>query len=129
LKLYFSVMIVNNFDGVKQIAVKQDFYATVFLANMAALVKMQSDEIIQKKNEEKELKHPYKTNVNIMVSELKDELILIMMEKNEKRRKRRYNELLQEIARNVIPIRPGRHNERNFKKSRDRYPMNARRGL
>jgi len=83
----------------------------------------------QKKNEEKELKHPYKTNVNIMVSELKDELILIMMEKNEKRRKRRYNELLQEIARNVIPIRPGRHNERNFKKSRDRYPMNARRGL
>jgi len=120
---------LENFDGVKQIAVMQDFYATVFLANMAALVKMQSDEIIQKKNEEKELKHPYKTNVNIMVSELKDELILIMMEKNEKRRKRRYNELLREIARNVIPIRPGRHNERNFKKSRDRYPMNARRGL
>ncbi len=120
---------LENFDGVKEIAVMQDFYATIFLANMAALAKMQSDEIIQKKNEEKELKHPYKTNVNIMVSELKDELILIMMEKNEKKRKRRYNELLREIARNVIPIRPERHNERNFKTSRDRYPMNARRGL
>ena len=107
----------------------QDFYATIFLANMAALAKMQSDEIIQEKHEEKELKHPYKTNVNIMVSELKDELIIIMMEKNEKKRKRRYNELLREIARNVIPIRPERHNERNFKTTRDRYPMNARRGL
>ena len=120
---------LENFDGVKEIAVMQDFYATIFLANMVALAKMQSDEIIQKKNEEKELKHSYKTNVNIMVSELKDELILIMMEKNEKRRKRRYNKLLREIARNVIPIRPERHNDRNFKKSRDRYPMNARRGL
>jgi len=120
---------LENFDGVKEIAVMQDFYATIFLANMAALAKMQSDEIIEKRNEEKELKHPYKTNVNIMVSELKDELILIMMEKNEKRRKRRYDELLREIARNVIPIRPERHNERNFKTSRDRYPMNARRGL
>ena len=120
---------VEKFDGVKEIAVMQDFYATIFLANMAALAKMQSDEIIQKRNEEKELKHPYKTNVNILVSELKDELILIMMEKNEKRRKRKYDELLREIARNVIPIRPERHNERNFKTSRDRYPMNARRGL
>lgn len=120
---------LENFDGVKEIAVRQDFYATIFLANMAALAKMQSDQIIQKKNEEKELKHQYKTNVNIMVSELKDELILIMMEKNEKKRKRRYNKLLQEIARNVIPIRPERHNDRTFKKSRDRYPMNARRGL
>ena len=120
---------LENFDGVKEIAVMQDFYATIFLANMAALAKMQSDEIIQKKHEEKELKHPYKTNVNIMVSELKDELIFIMMEKNEKKRKRRYNELLREIARNVIPIRPDRHNERNFKTSRDRYPMNARRSL
>jgi hypothetical protein len=120
---------LENFDGVKEIAVRQDFYATIFLANMAALAKMQSDQIIQKKNEEKELKHQYKTNVNIMVSELKDELILIMMEQNEKKRKRRYNNLLQEIARNVIPIRPERHNARTFKKSRDRYPMNARRGL
>lgn len=120
---------LENFDGVKEIAVRQDFYATIFLANMAALAKMQSDQIIQNKNEEKELKHQYKTNVNIMVSELKDELILIMMEKNEKKRKRRYNKLLQEIARNVIPIRPERHNDRTFKKSRDRYPMNARRGL
>lgn len=120
---------LENFDGVKEIAIKQDFYATIFLANMAALAKMQSDEIIQKKHEEKELKHSYKTNVNIMVSELKDELILIMMEKNEKKRKRRYNELVREIARNVIPIRPERHNERNFKTTRDRYPMNARRGL
>ena len=79
---------------------------------MATLAKMQSDEEIQKKNEGKELKHEYKTNVNIMVSELKNELILIMMEKNERKRKHRYNELLREIARNVIPIRPGRHNVR-----------------
>ena len=96
---------------------------------MAALVKFQSDEIIQKKHEEKELTHQYKTNVNIMVSELKNELILIMIEKNEKKRKRKYNKLLREIARNVIPIRPERHNERKFRTTRDRYPMNARRSL
>jgi len=96
---------------------------------MATLAKMQSDDLIQKKNKEKNLKYEYKTNVNIMVSELKDELILIMMEKNERKRKIRYNMLLSEISRNTIPIRPDRHNDRIFKKARDRYPMNARKGL
>lgn len=120
---------LENFDGIKEIAVKQDFYATMFLANMAALAKMQSDEVIEEKNEGKTLKYEYKTNVNIMVSELKDDLILILMEKNQRKRRNMYTKLLQEIANNTVPVRPGRQNNRILKNSRDRYPMNARRGL
>ena len=120
---------LENFDGIKEVVIKQDFYATIFLANMAALAKMQSDEEIQNKNKGKELKYEYKTNVNIMLGKLKDKLILIMIEKSPWKRARMYRELLCEISMNSIPIRPNRQNPRRFKHYRDRYPMNARRGL
>lgn len=120
---------LENFNGINEVAVKQDFYATMFLANMTALAKMQSDEEINNRNEGKELEHAYKTNVNIMIGELKDELILIMIEKSERKRKRKYNELMKEISRNVIPIRENRNSLRIFKSSRDRYPNNQRKSL
>ena len=37
--------------------------------------------------------------------------------------------LIREISKNTIPIRPDRQNPRKFKHYKDRYPMNARRGL
>jgi len=96
---------------------------------MAALAKMQSDEEIQNKNEGKELKYEYKTNVNTMIGKLKDRLILTMIEKSLLKRTRMYRDLIREISKNTIPIRPDRQNPRKFKHYRDRYPMNARRGL
>ena len=94
---------------------------------MAALAKMQSDEEIQNKNEGKELKYEYKTNVNTMIGKLKDRLILIMIEKSLLKRTRMYRDLKREISKNTIPIRANRQNPRKFKHYR--YPMNARRGL
>ena len=58
---------VENFTGKTPISVKQDFYATIFLSNMFVLAKMQSDDEIQEKNDRKELKYEYQTNVNILV--------------------------------------------------------------
>ena len=120
---------VENLSGKTPIAVKQDFYASIYLQNMAALAKMQSDEEIHENNEGKELEYEYQTNVNILVGKLKDKMVLMLMIESKRKRDKIYKEIMIEIVRNVVPIRPSRHNERNFKVTRKRYPMNARRSL
>jgi hypothetical protein len=120
---------VENFTGKTPISIKQDFYATIFLANMVTLAKMQSDDEIQEKNDEKELKYNYQTNVNILVGKLKDKFILMIIQESDRKRNRMYKEIINEIVQNTVPIRPDRHNIRNFKKLRPRYPMNAKRSI
>ncbi len=96
---------------------------------MVSLAKMQSDEVIQENNKGKFLKYKYQTNVNILVGKLKYKMILMLMIENTRKRKNIYNEIMYDFVKNVVPIRPERHNERKFKVTRNTYPMNARRSL
>lgn len=120
---------IENFTGEKAITVEQDFYASMYLSNMAALAKIQSDEKIQERNKEKNLKHEYQTNTNILIGKLKDRLVIMMLESNEQRRLEIFNGIIEDIARNSVPIRSGRHKKRIKKTTRDRYPMNQKHGL
>lgn len=117
---------LENFTGEKAITIQQDFYASMYLSNMAALAKIQADEKIQAQNAGKSLKYEYQTNTNILIGKLKDRLVIMMLEPNEKKRTKIFKGIMKEIARNSVPIRPGRHNERIKKTTRDRYPMNQK---
>jgi hypothetical protein len=120
---------IENFTGEKAIAVQQDFYASMFLSNMAAFAKIHADEKIQARNKGKDLKYEYQTNTNILIGKLKDRMVIMMLEPNERKRVNIFNGIIKEIARNSVPIRPGRHNKRVKKTTRDRYPMNQKRCL
>lgn len=120
---------IENFTGEKPIAIRQDFYASMYLSNMAALAKMQSDEVIKEQNDDQELKYQYQTNMNLLIGKLKDNLILMMLEPNNNKRVKMYNQIMREIARNAVPIRPGRHNPRKKHFNRDRHPMNQKSSL
>jgi hypothetical protein len=99
---------IQKFTGDTPLSIEQDFYATMFLANMASLVKQEADEIIAKDQEGKDLKYEYMANTNLLMGKLKNQLIGIILEKSTRRRKKRYKQLLNEIKRNRTPIRPGR---------------------
>lgn len=58
---------IENFTGETPIAIKQDFYATIYLSNMVALAKMDANAIINEKNKDKNLKYEYKVNTNILI--------------------------------------------------------------
>ncbi|TCL53423.1 DDE family transposase [Hydrogenispora ethanolica] len=120
---------IENFTGETPITVEQDFYASMYLSNMAALAKMDSDEQIQERNHDKNLKYEYQTNMNILIGKLKDRLILMILEPSSRRRKKVLDQLMREIARNAVPIRPGRTHPRIKKTNRDRYPMNQKKSL
>jgi hypothetical protein len=116
---------LENFTGKTVLSVLQDFYASMYLSNMATFTKYITDAKIQKSNENKGLKYTYKTNINILIGKLKDNLILALLDENPKRRDRGMRRVIAEIAKNQIPIRPGRQVERNIPRKK-RFHMNKK---
>ncbi len=121
---------IENFTGETPIAIEQDFYATMYLANMVALAKMDANEIIEEEYKNKDLKYEYKVNTNVLIGKLKDTLITMISTKNPWKRSRMLKHIEEEIERNVIPIRPDRSFERNEHRSTQMVNrMNKKRAL
>ncbi|NCU32220.1 MAG: IS4 family transposase [Candidatus Moranbacteria bacterium] len=99
---------LENFTGKTVLSVFQDFYACMFLSNVATFAKYITDAEIQTDNASKKSDYEYKTNVNILIGKLKDNLILAILEPNPKKRDRAVQKVLAEIARNRTPIRTNR---------------------
>ncbi|HZK72133.1 MAG TPA: IS4 family transposase [Clostridia bacterium] len=116
---------LENFTGKTVLSVLQDFYASMYLSNMSTFAKYITDAKILKNNKNKGLKYTYKTNTNILIGKLKDNLILALLDENPKRRERGMRKVIAEIAKNQIPIRPGRQFERNIPRKK-RFHMNKK---
>jgi len=108
---------LENFSGTSPLFVKQDFYAIMFLKNMVAFAKWDANKTISE-TENKDNKHPQKTNENLLVGDLKDKLIIAMLESNPIVRAKLILDIIQEAARNKIPLRPGRSFPRKRKHSK-----------
>jgi len=96
---------------------------------MAELARKQSDDIIETRNDGKENKYEYKTNTNILIGTLREEFILLLLETNKRKRSKNYKQILNTIAQSTVPIRLGRHNERNKRRPRGKYKTNYKRCL
>jgi hypothetical protein len=101
----------------------------MYLANMVALAKNEANEEIAQKNEDKNLKYDYQVNTNILIGKLKDSLVLMLLEDNPEKRKEMFRKIMQEISRNIEPIRPGRSNIRKMGLKAHKHPMNQKRCL
>jgi hypothetical protein len=77
---------IENLTGDTVISVEQDFYASIYLSNMVALAKQEANEKIALNNKDKTLKYEYKINVNLLIGELKDSLVLMLLEDNLEKR-------------------------------------------
>jgi len=120
---------IEDFTGNNPIAVKQDFYAAMYLINMVSLAKAEANEVIQTKNEEKVLKHEQKVNTNILIGKLKNSFVAMMLEENPTKRSKMYFEIMNEVYRNVVPIRPSRSGPRKKGLKSNKYPLNRKKGL
>jgi hypothetical protein len=119
---------LENFTGKTVLSVFQDFYASMFLSNMATFAKYVTDAEIQKDQANKNLDYEYKTNVNILIGKLKDNLVLALLEPDPNKRDRALKKVLAEIAKNRTPIRPDRKFERKTPRKK-RFYMNKKSAL
>jgi hypothetical protein len=103
---------IECFSGKTLVTVMQDFYATMYLSNIAAAVKAESDGVIRDENSGKILKRDYKTNENILIGKLKDKLIMILLSDNNEQRQLLLDKLVLQVARYRTAIVPERSSPR-----------------
>lgn len=120
---------LENFTGDTPIAVEQDFYASMYLCNMASLAKADANASIEESRKDTILKYEYKVNTNILIGKLRESFIIILLENNTRKRSKMLDKLMQELARNVVPIRPGRNYVRNKNLKSNKFSLNQKRCL
>ena len=120
---------IENFSGETPIAIEQDFYASIYLSNMAAIAKAEVNHKIEQKNRNKKFNHEYKANTNILIGKLKDSLVMALLQGNPRKRKKMMAEIIKELQTNTIPIRPERKNNRNMGLKANKYSLNKKRSL
>lgn len=115
---------VEEFTGLTEVAIRQDFYASTFINNLQSIIALDSKEEIDRENED--MKYEYKINRNLSLGFMKDRIVEILTSNNPKY----YEELKNLFKMNPNPIRKGRKNPRKHQdKNRRKYFMNRKRSV
>ena len=115
-----SKLQVENFTGTKPVLIEQDIYGSVYVYNLAEHIAME----VEEENAQtlaNDYKYPMKVNRNICIGILKNDLIHAFMQKDLDRRRKLMQQMYDDISRNIVPVRDGRHFERDFHKSGNKY--------
>ena len=103
-----SKLQLENFSGKTKVSVQQDFYATMYLANMAAFAAEEADERISDADQEKNLKYPRQASRNRTIAKLREALLCLMIEPDSALREAMLENLIASIARYPVSIVPNR---------------------
>lgn len=123
-KLFKARMEVENFSGKTATAVKQDFYAKVFIMSLCANLAFPIEEKVRKEyGEEKQQKHPQKINRTNALSMTRDICISLFLKKIVQQAFDAFDKIVRSTKE---IIRPGRKNERKHRPKR-LYHMNYKR--
>ena len=117
---------IENFAGKSEIAVLQEFYATMFLSNIASMMALDCTEEIEELNKDKDLKYQYKANLSTTIAVMRMRLIDMLTVKSEKKRERILNNIYNQLLISVTPIRPNRSQTRAVKHKSQKFPQNQR---
>ncbi len=117
---------IEEFSGLSEIAIRQDFFVSMFIFNLQTIIALDSQEEMNQKVPKKKRKYDYKINRNLSLGYMKDRVINILMSNNPKY----YDELKELFKKNPVPIRKGRKNPRVPQdKNRRIYFMNRKRSV
>ena len=122
-------MEIENFSGLDELCVKQDFYTTLLLSNMTASAIFESQKELDKACKKKGLSKEYRINHTYAVSELKMRLIELVYTESHLRQMRISRYIHKALKRNVILYQPERVNERKRKYPCIKYPVNMKKTI
>lgn len=117
---------IESFSGTTNIAILQDFYATMFLSNMAAIIALDCEDDIEKRYNTKELKYQYKLNISMTISTLKSNFIEMMITDSDIKRNKLYRYINNQLIRCVVPIKKYPSSPRTIKHPSLKFPQNRK---
>lgn len=112
-------MQLENFSGMLPQIIEQDFYATIYLYNLISDIQQQSMLDAQ----EKKTKHEMKSNENMAIGIVKDNLIRMALEEDGNKRAEIFSGIIEEIKRYRVPIRPDRAYKRTTAVRKTKYSL------
>jgi hypothetical protein len=104
---------LENFNTRTVEGIQQDFYAAMYLTNIAAAAQKDVQEDIENARKDKGNKYRYKANLNEIIGVLKDRFVFALAQDSQDEQKAMIDLIIQEIKRHVVPIRPNRSVPRN----------------
>ena len=117
--MHESRLEVENWSGTSKEAIYQDFHATIFTKNLAAILAQPAQIVVEHNTSTR--KHRYQVNMTNLISKLKDTVLYLFHDVN-------VLPLLGSIWRQMLqtiePIRPNRSFSRKKKIHKRRFPMN-----
>jgi len=112
---------LENFSGVTDVAVCQDFYATYFLFTIAQMEIFASKDAFDEKHNRKGNKHLYKQNLALTIGRLKGALVKLLSYRSNSWRRCYLNGIIKELLHCTTLIRPDRSNPRQIKHVSSKY--------
>ncbi len=94
------------FGGFSENVIMQDFWISMYLANMVAIAKNEADEKIKSERADKDNKYEYQANVNTLIGSLRDKLADAIFSRNPAHRQKKLERIMLEIQKSVVPMRP-----------------------
>lgn len=101
---------IENFTGTKERLLLQDIYSTIYVSNLAEDIIRDVEQEMDEK--ERHTKHKMAVNQTISIGILKNDLIYIILEKDHIKKEQLFQQLYDDISRNLVPVRPDRHYRR-----------------
>mgnify|MGYP000010858741 FL=1 len=118
---------IENFTGYSPDAILQDFYATMFLADLAGVLEYDLCEEIEAAHIRPENRYTYKLNVAMTISELKRTVVEMLSTSSRLKRERLYAHMVVRLSKAVVPVRPDRSSDRLKKHKSLKFPSNVKR--
>ena len=103
----------ENFSGRTFNAIRQDFFITMFMTNVASVARWEAQKTVDAVQNQKENKYDYHVNASHAIGTLKDRFIMAVLEPNAIVRDYKVKRILSLLANHVAPYRPGRSRPRN----------------
>ena len=104
---------IENFSGRTVDSIKQDFFATMYMSNIATAAYWEAQTEVVSARVGKDNKYQYHVNVNHEIGILKDHFIAALFAKNSRWRALKVKYILSCLAMRVTPSRPNRSFQRN----------------
>ena len=118
------------FSGFSENVIMQDFWISMYLANMAAIAKNEADEKIKEERLDKDNKYEYQANMNTLIGSMRDRLADAVFTRNPNQRQKKLERIILEIQKSVVPIRPDDGNTPRLENPRKvKYHHNKRSNL
>jgi len=117
---------LENFTSRTVEGVEQDFYAAMYLTNVAAAAASDAQAEIDEAREGKNNKYRYKANLNEAIGVLKDRLILALAEDSPRKQAKLIQKIIDEVTRSVTPIRGDRSVPRSSSSRKCKFHHNRK---